>query len=98
LNNSTTKHTEVTMSNNKQSSVEWFSKESWKLKVKFENKEITIGEYGVTYVDLLTQAKAMHKEEIMKSFQEGQEIPPLDDTKDEYSPMNYYNETFGGNK
>lgn len=51
------------MNNNKQSSVEWFAKESWNLKVKLENKEITIGEYGVTYVDLLNQAKAMQKQQ-----------------------------------
>jgi hypothetical protein len=48
-------------------------------------------------MEILDEAKAMHKEEIIKSFQEGQEIPPLDDTKDEYSPMNYYKQTFGGN-
>jgi hypothetical protein len=48
--------------------------------------------------DLLKHYKALHKKEIIKSFQEGQEIPPLDDTKDEYSPMNYYNETYGGKK
>lgn len=80
------------MSNNKQSSsVEWFSKESWKLKVKLENKEITIGEYGVTYVDLLEQAKAMHEVQVRRAFYDGQRY---EGTK---SSMDYYNETFGDN-
>jgi len=56
---------------NKQSSVEWFAKESWNLQIRLENKEITIGEYGVTYVDLLNQAKAMHNEEIHNSYSKG---------------------------
>jgi hypothetical protein len=81
------------MSNNKQSSVEWFSKESWKLKVKLENKEITLGEYGVTYVDLLKQAKAMHKEEIINATIYGNRFQGCYGL---YSEQ-YYNETYGGN-
>lgn len=90
------------MSNNKQSSVEWFSKESWNLKVKLENKEISIGEYGVTYVDLLQQAKSMHKDEIVNTivdcekehFIQAECYPPqFILTKAEH----YYNITFGGN-
>jgi hypothetical protein len=86
------------MSNNKQSSVIWFAIESWKLGMQLQNQEISKDKHSVLWVDLLVKAKAKHEEEIMKSFQEGQEIPPLDDTKDEYSPMNYYKETYGGNK
>jgi len=52
------------MSNNKQqTAVEWFSNKTWRLKVQLENKEITIGEYGVTYVELFEQAKEMEKEQ-----------------------------------
>jgi hypothetical protein len=43
--------------------VEWFANQSWKLKVRLENKEISIGEYGVTYVELLKQAKAKEEEQ-----------------------------------
>ena len=78
------------MNNDKQSSVEWFSQESWKLKVKLENQEITIGEYGVTYVDLLKQAKAMHKEEIIEAWSNGYD----EDDRATSSPLKYYNETF----
>ena len=52
------------MTNNKQSSVEWFSKESLNLKVKLENKKISIGEYAVTYFNLLEQAKAKYEHEM----------------------------------
>lgn len=79
------------MSNNKQSSLEWFSKESWKLKVKLENKEITIGEYGVTYVDLLKQAKAMHKEEIIEAWSNGYD----EEDRASSNPLEYYKEIFG---
>ena len=84
------------MNNDKQSSVEWFSQESWKLKVKLENQEITIGEYGVTYVDLLKQAKAMHKEEIIITWHKGyNNLSPMID--EDNCGDKYYNETYGGN-
>ena len=38
------------------------------------------------------------KDLIQNVFQEGQEFPPLIDGKDHYSWLNYYNETYGGNK
>lgn len=77
--------------NNKQSSVEWFSQQSWKLKVKLENKEITIGEYGVTYVDLLKQAKEKHGNEVRDAFYIGRyEYNNFDSNSTQY-----YNETYG---
>ena len=45
----------------KETAVEWFSNKTWKLKVRLENKEISIGEYGVTYVELYNQALAMER-------------------------------------
>ena len=48
--------------------VEWFSDKTWRLKVQLENKEITVGEYGVTYVELLEQAKEMEKEQEKNLF------------------------------
>ena len=48
------------MSNNKQSSIDWLEEEFVKL-------ESTIGVQGVFY-ELLEQAKAMHKQEIMKAY------------------------------
>ena len=61
------------MSNEKkQTAVEWFSDKSWKLKVQIEKREISVGEYAVTYVQLLEQAKAMEKEQILHSYADGQ--------------------------
>ena len=75
------------MSNNKQSSVEWFAQESWKLRIELEAGKISMGEYANKYYQLKEQAKAMHKEEIMQAH---------------YAPKygcwseQYYNEIFGG--
>ena len=52
------------MSNNKQSSVEWFAQESWKLRIELEAGKISMGEYANKYYQLKEQAKAMHKEEV----------------------------------
>ncbi|CAB4141944.1 hypothetical protein UFOVP428_38, partial [uncultured Caudovirales phage] len=49
------------MSNNKQSSVEWFAQESWKLRIELEAGKISMGEYANKYYQLKEQAKAMHK-------------------------------------
>jgi hypothetical protein len=79
------------MSNNKQSSVEWFA--------------MMLAEQGLLvtkdYENLVTykEAKAMHKEEIMEAFDEGQEYEyqyHINSTPKFYSDT-YYNETFGGN-
>ena len=73
------------MTNNKQSSVEWFANESCQLKVQLDNQEISVDEYAVAYVILLYKAKAMHKEEIMNANED------LSTANGEQ----YYNETFG---
>ena len=84
----------------KQTAVEWFSDKTWNLKVKLENKEITIGEYAVTYVELVEKAKEMEKKQIAKAFDDG-------DYNYHYSRktgndfengLEYYNELYGGNK
>jgi len=68
------------MSNNKQSSVEWL----WD---KFVNKPLKISDL----VKLLEQARAMHKEEIIKSWM------ATDNELQRISAEQYYNQTFGGN-
>ena len=79
------------MSNNKLSSVEWFAKESWKLRVALEDGKISVGEYANKYYQMKEQAKAMHKEEIRKAYCYGEHY------KDTKLTTDYYNETFGGN-
>lgn len=75
------------MSNNKQSSVEFFLYEMFSLLGEFENKALP----SYKIMDLFEQAKSMHKEEIARAYQEG-----LIDSMN-HAPKDYYNETFGGN-
>ena len=85
------------MSNNKQSSVEWFANESWQLKVQLDNQEISVDEYAVAYIRLRYKAKAMHKEEIIEfaiNFTYGTKRVGESIKKDF---IKLYNETFGGN-
>ena len=82
------------MSNNKQSSVEWFANESWQVKVQLDNQEISVDEYAVSYVRLLYKAKAMHKEEIKNAYTNGF-ISSRGSNR--IADEIFYNETFGGN-
>ena len=82
------------MSNNKQSSVEWFANESCQLKVQLDNQEISVDEYAVSYVRLLYKAKAMHKEEIKNAYTNGF-ISSRGSNR--IADEIFYNETFGGN-
>jgi regulator of replication initiation timing len=83
------------MSKNKQSSVEWFAKESWKLRVELEDEKISLGEYANKYYQLKEQAKAMHKEEMIEFALNY--MRQLYD-KGVITAETFYNETFGGNK
>ena len=82
------------MTNNKQSSVEWFANESWQVKVQLDNQEISVDEYAVSYVRLLYKAKAMHKEEVKNAFTNGF-ISSRGSNR--IADEIFYNETFGGN-
>jgi hypothetical protein len=71
----------------KQTSIEWFSNKSWKLKIQLENKEINTGEYAVAYVKLVDEAKEMEKEQHRKTYHQGL------NSNFQYFEQ-YYNETF----
>ena len=67
------------------------------LEMEFVKLEQTVGVYGVMY-ELLEKAKAMHKEEIKKSWMSAWKdsmANPLEDKYYEPEAENYYNETFG---
>ena len=79
------------MSNNKQGSVEWFidqleeKGDAWEnVSIRRVNISIDVSEY----MELKTKAKAMHKEEIKKSYTTGFGA-------NLYQAEHYYNETFG---
>ena len=65
------------MSNNKQSSIERFAVELW--------EQMSMSGDGEVFTNLLNQAKAMHKEEIMNANED------LSTANGEQ----YYNETYG---
>jgi hypothetical protein len=75
----------------KQTSIEWFSNKSWKLKIQLENKEINTGEYAVAYVKLVDEAKEMEKEQHRKTYHQGL------NSNFQYFEQ-YYNETFNTNE
>ena len=70
----------------KQSSIDWFVLETWKLRMQLEKKELTLGEYATKYYALYEQADAMHKEEIMDAYYNG--------TPNKTWALVYYNENF----
>ena len=81
------------MSNNKQSSVEFFLYEMFSLLGEFENKALP----SYKIMDLFEQAKAMHKEEMCEfAFKVGRGQDYDDKEVRELSEI-IYNETFGGN-
>ena len=73
---------EVTMSNNKQSSVEWLAIELW--------EEMNMQGDGAIFNKLFEKAKAMHKEEIENALIDG----AINERVIEYRIPHYYNETF----
>ena len=73
----------------KLSSIDWFNKETWRLRRQLEKKELTLGEYATKHYALYEQANEMHKEEQLNTA--------YDFYYGKYSIENfeeYYNETF----
>ena len=70
----------------KQSSIEWFINE---LDKTIPYQHISKSQI---FTDIIEQAKAMHKEEIEKTYIKGYE----DKDFSYFDPEQYYNETFGG--
>jgi hypothetical protein len=79
------------MNNETQTAVECFSNKSWKLKIRLENKEISIGEYAVAYVKLLDEAKEMEKQQVVEAYGNGYEAGF---TSEYCVPEQYYNKTY----
>tara|TARA_R110000823_G_scaffold39229_1_gene104930 strand:+ start:264 stop:539 length:276 start_codon:yes stop_codon:yes gene_type:complete len=86
------------MSNNKQSSsIEWIIKQLI-FKTEFEdlpNQYVLMSDKDIS--SIIEQGKAMHKEEITKAFDEGQEYEyqyHINSTP-KFDSETYYNETFG---
>ena len=82
--------TDKIMSNNKQSSVEFFLYEMFSLLGEFENKALP----SYKIMDLFEQAKAMHKEEIKEAWGNAAIEATYGNKFRNFEQ--YYNETFGG--
>ena len=90
------------MSNNKQSSVDWYIIERHNIEIQSRLGEISPIEYDAKLIKIEEQAKAMHKEEIVNTIVDCEKEhiiqaecypPQFVLTKAEH----YYNITFGGN-
>ena len=94
------------MSNNKQSSVEWYIIERHIIEIQSRLGLISPIEYDAKLIKIEEQAKAMHKEEIenaqMDMFIHLNELPyslqylEKRQIAEDFANQ-YYNETFGGN-
>ena len=84
------------MSNNKQSSLEWYSVKRDVLEIEVRLGKLSANEYAEELAKAEQQAKAMHKEEIKEAYWNGSDGI---ETKTEILQIGeqYYNETFGGN-
>lgn len=80
------------MSNNKQSSVEFFLYEMFSLLGEFENKALP----SYKIMDLFEQAKAMHKEETIKLYYAYEDYVLREEGIIKTFGQ-FYNETYGGN-
>jgi cell division protein FtsB len=50
------------------SAVEWYENRIFILQIQLEKKEISLGEYSATRVELFKQAKEMEKEQIIDAY------------------------------
>jgi hypothetical protein len=81
------------MSNNKQSSVEWYSVKRDVLEIEVRLGKLSANEYAEELAKAEQQAKEMHKEEIINATIYGDKFEGCYGLDSEQ----YYNETFGGN-
>ena len=87
------------MSNNKQSSVEWFAKEINELNFWLESRQITNREFNRLKLKVLNKAKEKHKEEVLSfdTLLHEHEMEALNNNTILLTKEEFYNETFGGN-
>ena len=83
------------MSNNKQSSVEWLAKSYVDLLTELNDDKISLKQFEIRYIEILEQAKEMHKEESI-SYAKDLAKQMLENKRFVNAEI-IYNETFGGN-
>lgn len=80
------------MSNYKQSSVDFYAEQSLNLFNLFQYGQISINEFRTKMHEVEIQSKKIHKEEIIEAWSSGYD----EEDRATSNPLNYYNETFGG--
>jgi len=88
------------MSNNKESSVEWYIIERHTIEIQSRLGLISPIEYDAKLIKIEEQAKAMHKEECIKYYVDGVDYGDMGQHIREsliQIAEKIYNETFGGN-
>ena len=82
-----------------QTAVERFHKETWKLKIKLEEKEVSVGEYAVIYGELYEQAKQMEREQKEECWNVAHQAGRFEGkgiAEENWQTFEqYYNETYG---
>jgi hypothetical protein len=73
------------------SAVEWYENRIFILQIQLEKKEISLGEYSVTRVELFKQAKEMEKEQSLEDYSVGYSNGQVDSNR---TANQYYNETY----
>lgn len=76
-----------------QTAVDWFHEKTWELKMLLEKQQISVGEYGVAYYDILEQAKEMFEQQMIDMYTEGEGIL----SESDFKAKQYYNETYNQN-
>jgi hypothetical protein len=90
--------TDKRMSNNKQSSsIEWYIIERHNIEIQSRLGKISSTQYDEKLIKIEEQAKAMHKEEIIRARLSLDRSNMSDFPKALNNATDYYNETFGGN-
>jgi hypothetical protein len=75
-----------------QTAVEYFHEKTWELKMLLEKQQISVGEYGVAYYDILEESKEMFQQQIINAF----DIRKVDIAFDKKTTSEqYYNENYG---
>jgi hypothetical protein len=84
----------ITMSNNKQSSVEWLSNQTYELFEQYLEGNFDRITLNKLVLEATEQAKAMHKEEIKDAFVECWKLNVPDGIECKLDAEQYYNTTF----
>jgi len=83
-----------TVSNKKQTSID-FLIEQIEIILKLNNVQLSAGYTIHTILPIIEKLKATHKQEIMEAFEKGYKCGYTDNGDE---GIDYYNETFGGDK